>query len=341
MVTNPLISIIIPAYNAATRIQKCLASIQNQTRQDYEVWVIDDGSVDQTKQRIKSAIGKDDRFHYFYQKNAGVSAARNKGLAMAKGKWIMFVDADDYLESDCLAIMTQQITVERPQLVIAGFHYHGQAPHIKAEMKVIDKLSKIGNFLTQDQWTTFLSLIGPCGKLFLRSLIEQNHLQFDSRFSIGEDTAFVLDYYCHVQKLISHRDQLYVYWRSTGSLSSFASRDLSELVAARSFVLKKQQQFVETFFLPTDQTSYLSAAAVDSLKIIILNAGYGNLTVTEIKKLITDYSREIAKLPLTITISSLQGGIDRVLGFLLKNRLTAILALVVLLIQRRHGQSDN
>ena len=105
-----MISIIVTCYNLEKYISKCLKSIQDQTYTDYEVLIIDDGSVDNSAKVIKEKIKNDKRFIYYKKKNGGVSSARNFGLEKATGKYICFVDGDDHLEKNYLECLYQSVS---------------------------------------------------------------------------------------------------------------------------------------------------------------------------------------------------------------------------------------
>ena len=106
------VSVIVPVYNCSSWIKRCLDSILEQTHQDLEVLVVDDGSEDGSAEIIKSLAQKDNRIHYFFQPNQGVASARNHGLLEAAGSVVTFVDADDYIEENMyermLAVMRKQ-----------------------------------------------------------------------------------------------------------------------------------------------------------------------------------------------------------------------------------------
>ena len=93
-----LVSIIIPVYNAEKYIKTCIDGIKRQTYSFFECFLINDGSKDRSEDLIKEKIEGDDRFQYIYQKNAGPSKARNAGINRAKGKYTIFIDADDRIE---------------------------------------------------------------------------------------------------------------------------------------------------------------------------------------------------------------------------------------------------
>ena len=99
---NPLVSVIIPSFNSAHYLEESVNSVLAQTFTDLECIIVDDGSTDNTRQVAESLMGKDSRVRYFFKENAGVAAARNMGVTHARGAWIQFLDADDWLHKDKL-----------------------------------------------------------------------------------------------------------------------------------------------------------------------------------------------------------------------------------------------
>ena len=97
---RPLISVIIPVYNVAPYLERCLDSVAAQTWENLEVWLVDDGSTDGSRELCQAQAEKDPRFHVLHQENAGVSAARNLGMDHAGGQYLQFVDGDDFLPPD-------------------------------------------------------------------------------------------------------------------------------------------------------------------------------------------------------------------------------------------------
>ena len=110
---NPKVSVVIPTYNRADKAGKTIESVLAQTITDLEVIVVDDGSSDGTEQVLKAAFG--DRIRYHFQVNQGVSAARNKGIAEARGTWIAFLDSDDIWEKDKLEWQLKALEQFAPQ----------------------------------------------------------------------------------------------------------------------------------------------------------------------------------------------------------------------------------
>ena len=101
------ISIIIPIYNAEKYLSKCITSIIEQDYKNWELLLIDDGSKDNSSEICRNFVEKDLRIRYFCQSNSGVSVARNAGIKMATGQWIMFVDADDSIKRNTLSICSK------------------------------------------------------------------------------------------------------------------------------------------------------------------------------------------------------------------------------------------
>ena len=101
----PIFSIIIPCYNQADWLKICAQSLKNQTFENWEAIIVNDGSTDYTKETADFLVKNDSRIKVIHQENGGLSAARNAGIQMAKGEWLNFLDSDDYLENNCLQMV--------------------------------------------------------------------------------------------------------------------------------------------------------------------------------------------------------------------------------------------
>lgn len=184
------ISIIIPVHNAERYLQKCLNSIVGQTRKDIEIIIVNDGSTDSSA-AICEAYLSDPRVIYRYQENAGVSAARNKGLSLATGEYICFVDSDDWLELDAL----ERLQNETADIVIFNF-YHGESTHCEPLPD--------GIYTNEELFPNMISYIDDNGnvtyvfhniwmRLFKRSLLETHHIRFNPQYHNGEDLLFTFE----------------------------------------------------------------------------------------------------------------------------------------------------
>lgn len=188
-----MISVIIPAYNAAKTIVCCVESLLSQTYQDWELIIMDDGSTDNTLDVCQSF--QDKRIQVYHKPNGGVSSARNYGMTYAKGEYIAFVDADDYLEPMYLEHLYQGSEYD---LSITGFCYGNEPEKSKLSLKLTDKSSianSLSDLINADQ------LCYPWGRLFKRSIIEQNHIRFNKKMRFAEDNVFNWEYLCHIDSL--------------------------------------------------------------------------------------------------------------------------------------------
>ena len=131
---SALVSIIIPVYNLENHIENCLKSIISQTYENFEIICVDDGSTDKSAAIIKSYAASDSRVKYFYHDNAGVSVARNHGLEIASGGFIMFVDGDDYLHFQAVELFVKEIEESNCDMVCAHEIY---TPNTNEKMQPI------------------------------------------------------------------------------------------------------------------------------------------------------------------------------------------------------------
>lgn len=174
------VSVIVPNYNNEKYLERCLTSLQNQTEKDIEFILVDDASTDKSIDIMETYRNKDSRFKIISSsKNEGVSMARNRGIEIATGKYIGFVDSDDYICQNYYASLMEQIK-DTSLLVAAGRLYPSLFPYASSK-KVVDFKDKKSS-LTE-------GTISVCTHLFERDLIGEDRFLEHSRF---EDTAFTL-----------------------------------------------------------------------------------------------------------------------------------------------------
>lgn len=116
-----LISVVVPVYNAKASLRKCLDSLENQTYGEFEALLIDDGSTDESPEICREYSARDSRFRLITQKNAGPAAARNTGMVQAKGKYVTFVDSDDYVEPDMLEKLLARAEGSGAEITVFGY----------------------------------------------------------------------------------------------------------------------------------------------------------------------------------------------------------------------------
>ena len=186
-----MISIIIPVYNTALYLDECIKSVLNQTYQDFECILVDDGSTDGSLKKCQYWALKDPRIKVFHQENQGVSAARNKGINEAKGEYIAFIDSDDWVEIYYLEHMLVAMLRYRVDLIVSGFLLRNQNQPCLC-FKIEDNLVE----LTPENIDLFVCinkkslLYGPYGKLYKSHIIKENPISFPLLYSYGEDLIF-------------------------------------------------------------------------------------------------------------------------------------------------------
>lgn len=178
------ISIIVPIYNAEKYIDKCIESILNQTKQELEVILINDGSTDKTEQII--SLYNDNRIKYYKNKNQGIGKTRNYGISRASGKYIMFVDSDDYLEKDACELLFEKAEEDNLDMVICDFYEEFETGQ-KREERIIDFKNTTVKETPELLYKVNLS---PWNKLYNADMIKANNIIFEENLKY-EDTPFV------------------------------------------------------------------------------------------------------------------------------------------------------
>lgn len=195
---RPRVSVIMPAYNVDAYIGRAVESLQRQTLEAFELIVVDDGSTDRTGDILDRMASRDIRIDVIHQDNAGAPVARNRALERAQGTYVMFMDADDWIEPRMLADLVELADKHHLELVISGFYidtYYDKGDQYLSEVKNChDRIFSVQTEFRSMAWQLFdeNQLYPPWNKLFLRSRIEELNIRFRSTF--WDDFPFVLDY---------------------------------------------------------------------------------------------------------------------------------------------------
>ena len=188
------VSIIVPCYNSTRYLSACVDSVLAQTMPDFEVLLIDDGSTDGTLALAQALAARDARLRVLHQENAGVSAARNLGLAHARGEWITFVDSDDLLAPDALETMLYAAAEGMDMVVCAHrtFAPDGAEETVIPQTRWMDGSCEAVRHAAARRLIEGDSVLNiMCNKLHRRSRIAQ--LRLDERVRIAEDALFNLE----------------------------------------------------------------------------------------------------------------------------------------------------
>ncbi len=210
-----LVSIIVPVYNLEGYVDNCLNSLVNQTYQNIEILCIDDGSTDKTADVIKSFAEKDDRVIYVYKENGGVSSARNLGLDMFKGDYVMFVDGDDYLHPQAVEIFKKSEEQSNCDVVCSNYE---QVDTLGNKFKVIcDYRYTVCSLFDFFEIASDMVCRSVWCKFFKRDLAKK--FNFPLNVSNGEDTVYLLMILNECRSIAYVGDHLYFYYFRRGSAS--------------------------------------------------------------------------------------------------------------------------
>ena len=215
---EPTVSVVIPAFNAEKTLRRTLDCVLNQTLSTLQVILVDDGSTDSTAAIAREAAANDPRLMVISRENLGISATRNAGLPLCKGKYIRFVDADDTLPANSMEKMVARAEQDGADLVIGGYdQYFGERRsfHNLADRNDTVSCDEMMDHLCSHANSYFYGVLW--NKLFLRELAEKQQCRFQEDLTWGEDFAFVMDYLRGVNRVAFMKDSLYDYRRSANS----------------------------------------------------------------------------------------------------------------------------
>ncbi len=228
---QPLISVIIPFLNADwSMLKECLDSIAVQGCQDYEVLLIDDGSTDfRMLKNCQSYVEAHSRFELLHnERNRGVSYSRNRGIELSKGRFVLFVDADDWIEPDMFALLAEQ--VQNPEVDTVFFEYSQGTPgDLKPMFRSLDSDCKQPDPQMIRQFILSNDFNSPFSTLYAGELLKRENIRFPEDMVLGEDFMFNMAYLKAYRRGSYLRKSLYNYRIHGGSVTKkFAARHVED-----------------------------------------------------------------------------------------------------------------
>lgn len=270
---QPLVSLIIPVYNLADYLPHCLDSVREQTYQNLEVLLVDDGSTDRSLAICQEYARQDSRFKVISKANSGVSDSRNRALDQAVGKYIQFLDGDDWLAPSATETFVHAAESTGADLVISHFYRVADehvAPrgHIKARrlltrQEFAEEMMKApANYYYGVLWN----------KLYRRSIIEAHYLRFDSQVNWGEDFLFNLEYIEYVRLVSAVPEPIYFYRKRGNSLVN-SQTSLRRTIAMKIQTFDSYKELYQRLDLYDEQKAkiygyFLSAATDGSVPLL-------------------------------------------------------------------------
>lgn len=240
-VEKPLISIIVPVYNAAHYLERCIGSLVEQTYSILEILLIDDGSTDCSFEICEQYAKSDSRIKVFHQNNSGVSSARNLGLKNVHGDYVFFVDADDWIHKETIAFLYDIIKKTDSDVAFGGcLHVSGNAKPVDQSLKndaiILSQKEILTLFFKRDYSSC-------CNRLYRKSLLE--NLNFLENFTHGEDILFLYFVLNRCKHVVVSKNPLYYYFFNKESVSHslFSKKSMDEFYSSRKLV-----EYVEADF---------------------------------------------------------------------------------------------
>lgn len=228
MSEKPFISIIVPVYNVEKHLCACIDSLVNQSYQNKEIILVDDGSKDNSPCMCDNYAAAYPFIKVIHQENAGVAKARNRGLDVAIGEYIVFVDSDDMLKSNYLDLVYDSMVKYGSAYVSCAFvGFVGNM-----ETTVFDYLKDEGDCINTDRYLSIMATYqagaywgANWGKLFQKRIIDAHNIRFESNILFAEDFRFNLEYLMHVEKISIIHEPIYIYRIDTSDSLSKKKRN--------------------------------------------------------------------------------------------------------------------
>lgn len=235
------VSIIIPIYNVEKYINKCIQSIIDQTYSNLEIILVDDGSIDRCSKICDEYANKDKRIKVIHKQNGGLSSARNIGIDISSGEYILFIDADDYIHESTVEILIKKAISKNADIVHFNFQYVDEEGNkINIKNKNLDDNKILNSYETICEYAKKSIIVMACTKLYKRELFDG--LRFDEGYVYEDELIFPkIIYKSKINYMIN--DKLYYYVNRESSITK------SNLTNNKIESKKKLIRFLEEFYL--------------------------------------------------------------------------------------------
>lgn len=243
---NPSVSIIVPVYNAEACLRRCVESVLNQEYADFELLLADDGSRDGSGRICDEYAAADSRVRVFHKENSGVSDSRNLCLDQARGRYLQFLDADDWITANATKLLVQAIEEHLCDLVISDFYrVVGERVSPKGDIDEAQVLSReeYASHMMENPANYYYGVLW--NKLYRREIVERHHLRMDPAISWCEDFMFNLEYIRRAETFFALQVPVYYYVKTKGSLCT-QGISISKTIQMKLTVFEYYNQFYKT-----------------------------------------------------------------------------------------------
>ncbi|MFR1103963.1 MAG: glycosyltransferase [Acutalibacteraceae bacterium] len=213
---QPVVSIVVPVYNVEKYLERCVRSVLSQTFRDIEVILVDDGSTDHSGKICDQFADEDSRVRVIHKLNGGLSDARNVGAEIIEGRWVVFIDSDDFIEREMISTLYALAIKEKAQIAVCGVRdcYEGSSvtPYPKIEQIVCGGSEALRMALEGDKIP-----ISICDKLISRELISGRSFP---KGKVYEDAFYTPKLLLAAEKVVVTTQPMYNYWHRAGSITT-------------------------------------------------------------------------------------------------------------------------
>lgn len=326
--SNPKISVIVPVYNVELYLPRCINSILAQTFTDFELLLIDDGSKDKSGEICDEYAKKDNRIRVFHKENGGVSSARNLGIDNARGKWINFVDSDDWVESDLYSNIMHIIEENNIDLVCWNYFidkdkqstpiaYIDEDLSIKNNDEIIHLLRKAiyGSYNKYIHMPDY-NMIFLCNKIYKTDLLKAADIRFNQTLVRAEDALFNIMYLKQVSHVAITNKCFYHYVMRESSVMHWQDKSLfiklyQSLNAIKNNIDLNDSISVQCFLgrIVGYINEYFSLYLCDP-----------KMSLSELKKNLSLISEITDALPITLQYGNVLERYSRIMSYLIRHR---------------------
>ena len=268
-----MVSMIVPVYNSEKTLSRCIDSILNQTYRDFELILLNDGSTDTSGEICDAYAKRDSRVRVVHKENTGVSDTRNRGIDLARGEYLQFLDSDDWITPDATALFVRTATEQQCDMVISQF-YRVIGEHVSQkgaidEDGLMDR-STYANHMMQKPADFYYGVLW--NKFYKRSIITEHRLRMDQSISWCEDFMFNLEYVRHTQTIYAMKVPDYYYVKTKGSLVS-QGMSMKKMIRMKRTVFACYNDFYKDVF---DEAEY-EKRRIQIYRFLIEAAGDGEV----------------------------------------------------------------
>lgn len=283
---DPMVSVVVPIFNSEKHLNTCIESLINQQFDDFEVLLINDGSTDNSLNICKKYSEEYDYIKILSKSNGGTSTAKNLGIRNAKGKWIVFVDSDDYVDKNYLSKLYSNVVKHDTDLVAAGLKIDYERDGLSIKLHVPENsIFRNKDNLKEGIYTLdYYALLNVnVSKIYRKEILKTNLIFFSDNLSTGEDLAFNCNYFQHINSMYLIADTPYHYVRrDEESLVNSYKKNLIDMVAQCN---QSRQQLYSHFNMNEKKHKKLYARSyVDYMATCIPNLYRNNSNLNKVDR---------------------------------------------------------